>query len=63
MGSKENITAHYKDQMQGLVNEYTLTQELNGLPRGAMRAARGRHRLGYLHPHGASEAPEAGSEH
>ena len=28
--SKENITAHYKDQMQGLVNEYTLTQELNG---------------------------------
>ena len=30
MGSKENITAHYKDQMQGLVNEYTLTQELNG---------------------------------
>ena len=28
--SKENITAHYKDQMRELVNEYTLTQELNG---------------------------------
>ena len=28
--SKENITAHYKDQMRDLVNEYTLTQELNG---------------------------------
>ena len=27
--SKENITAHYKDQMRELVNEYTLTQELN----------------------------------
>ena len=29
--SKEKITAHYKDQMQGLVNEYTLTQELMAL--------------------------------
>ena len=28
--SKEIITAHYKDQMRELVNEYTLTQELNG---------------------------------
>ena len=28
--SKENITAHYKDQMRELVNEYTLTQKLNG---------------------------------
>ena len=28
--SRDSITAHYKDQMQGLVNEYTLTQELNG---------------------------------
>ena len=28
--SKENIIAHYKDQMRELVNEYTLTQELNG---------------------------------
>ena len=28
--SKENITAHYKDQMRELVNEYALTQELNG---------------------------------
>ena len=31
--SKEKITAHYKDQMQGLVNEYTLTQELMALRR------------------------------
>ena len=28
--SRENITAHYKDQMSELVNEYSLAQELNG---------------------------------
>ena len=28
--SRESITAHYQDQMSELVNEYSLTQELNG---------------------------------
>ena len=66
--SKENITAHYKDQMRELVNEYTLiypdagaerVPERGCLSRCAVCAAHGRHWMGYLHPHGAAEALEA----